>query len=81
MPICTSGTSLVRNLVRDTTLSDALDIHLVYIFIFFPTTIRLGETEQAAGHTTHLEKIASACLRRFPFSDHVWKRFVWSLFE
>ncbi|KFH69875.1 hypothetical protein MVEG_04679 [Podila verticillata NRRL 6337] len=34
----------------------------------------LGETEQTAGHTIHLEKIASACLRRFPFSDHVWKR-------
>lgn len=40
MPICTSGTSLVRNLVRDTTLSDALDIHLVYIFVF--SLLRLG---------------------------------------
>ncbi|KAG0037842.1 Zinc finger C3H1 domain-containing protein, partial [Podila clonocystis] len=34
----------------------------------------LGEAEQAAGHTARLEKIVTACLHRFPFSDHVWKR-------
>ncbi|KAG0092742.1 Zinc finger C3H1 domain-containing protein [Podila epicladia] len=34
----------------------------------------LGEAEQASGHTARLEKIVTACLRRFPFSDHVWKR-------
>lgn len=36
----------------------------------------MGEAEELAGHTDQCRKIAVVCLKRFPLSENVWKRFV-----
>ncbi|KAG0003119.1 Zinc finger C3H1 domain-containing protein [Modicella reniformis] len=36
----------------------------------------MGEAEELAGHANQCRKILVACLKRFPLSENVWKRFV-----
>lgn len=37
---------------------------------------RLGEIQERAGHVEQCRKILASCVRRFPTSEHLWKRFV-----
>ncbi|KAF9921282.1 Zinc finger C3H1 domain-containing protein [Linnemannia zychae] len=40
----------------------------------FDLYLWLGEAHELAGHDEHCRKILASCLRRFPTSDHLWKR-------
>jgi len=45
-------------------------------FFLLMCSIRMGEAEELAGHTEQCRKLIVTCLKRFPLSENVWKRFV-----
>ncbi|KAI8604106.1 hypothetical protein EDD21DRAFT_240334 [Dissophora ornata] len=65
--------------------SQELHVYIVDSFLrLYPDNpdlyLWMGEAEEAAGHMNECRKVLVACLKRFPSSDHVWKRMM-SIFQ
>ncbi|KAF9150951.1 Zinc finger C3H1 domain-containing protein [Linnemannia schmuckeri] len=60
---------------------DELRVHLIGSLLrLFPEDFDLyfwlGEAQERAGHVEQCRKILVSCLRRFPTSEHLWKRMI-----